>query len=550
MPLGEEVIVNGTGSQTGGGNRWGDYTSLSVDPTDDLTFWHVNEYVPTTSTTGWRIRVGSFKISSVPTNIIGNGGSSIVNAGPNGVLDPGESVVVSLGARNIGGPGFICTSNLVGTLQAGGGVVSPSGPQTFGAVCSGGAATFRDFSFTVDPALACGSPVTVSLKLTDGATDFGTLTYNFTTGSSQISPLENFDGVTAPALPAGWEGSASGSGVIPITVTDFPASAPNAVKLSESTTVGLSEVTSAPVMVSSASKLSFRNQFNTEVNFDGLVLEISIGGGAFQDILAAGGSFVSGGYNSTLPTTFSNPLPSRMAWTGLSGGTAAAPAYITTVVNLPAAAVGQSVRFKWRQGSDSSVAPATNPGSRIDSLTLVNTVCGGSAPTVVSASSRKTHGTAGAFDVPLPLVPLSGAIGTEPRMGPVAGEHTVVVTFTNPVTVSGTSVTTGTGTATSTVAGNVVTVNLTGANNLQRLGITLSGVSDGTNLGSIQIPIGLVLGDTNANGSVSNADVSQTKQQAGNTAGSTNFRTDVNASGSISSGDVGLVKSNSGAGLP
>ncbi len=63
MPLGEGSIIAGTGSQTAGGNRWGDYTSLTIDPTDDLTFWHVNEWVPTTSASGWRLRVGSFKLS-------------------------------------------------------------------------------------------------------------------------------------------------------------------------------------------------------------------------------------------------------------------------------------------------------------------------------------------------------------------------------------------------------------------------------------------------------------------------------------------------------
>ncbi len=39
MPQGEAAIHTGTGSQTGGGNRWGDYTSLTIDPDDDLTFW-------------------------------------------------------------------------------------------------------------------------------------------------------------------------------------------------------------------------------------------------------------------------------------------------------------------------------------------------------------------------------------------------------------------------------------------------------------------------------------------------------------------------------
>ncbi len=64
MTLGEADIVTGTGSQTTTLSRWGDYTSLSLDPTDDMTFWHVNEWVPTTSSSGWVIRVGSFKLAS------------------------------------------------------------------------------------------------------------------------------------------------------------------------------------------------------------------------------------------------------------------------------------------------------------------------------------------------------------------------------------------------------------------------------------------------------------------------------------------------------
>ncbi len=60
MPQGEASIVAGTGSQTGS-SRWGDYSSMNVDPTDDCTFWFVSEYVPTTSTVGWRLRIGAFK---------------------------------------------------------------------------------------------------------------------------------------------------------------------------------------------------------------------------------------------------------------------------------------------------------------------------------------------------------------------------------------------------------------------------------------------------------------------------------------------------------
>lgn len=60
MPQGEGVIVNGGGVQTSTGNRWGDYTSMNVDPLDDCTFWYTNEYYSTTSTTGYATRIGTF----------------------------------------------------------------------------------------------------------------------------------------------------------------------------------------------------------------------------------------------------------------------------------------------------------------------------------------------------------------------------------------------------------------------------------------------------------------------------------------------------------
>ncbi len=66
MPQGEGSIINGTGSQTGS-QRWGDYTSMNVDPVDDCTFWYVNEWVPTTSSVGWQLRIGAFKFNECGT---------------------------------------------------------------------------------------------------------------------------------------------------------------------------------------------------------------------------------------------------------------------------------------------------------------------------------------------------------------------------------------------------------------------------------------------------------------------------------------------------
>ena len=59
---GEATLFAGTGSQTGSGNRWGDYSDLTVDPVDDCTFWYTQEYYQTTGTFNWRTRIGSFKL--------------------------------------------------------------------------------------------------------------------------------------------------------------------------------------------------------------------------------------------------------------------------------------------------------------------------------------------------------------------------------------------------------------------------------------------------------------------------------------------------------
>lgn len=61
MGPGEAVLINGSGSQLTTNSRWGDYTSMNIDPADDCTFWYVNEYYETTSLAGWQTRIGSFK---------------------------------------------------------------------------------------------------------------------------------------------------------------------------------------------------------------------------------------------------------------------------------------------------------------------------------------------------------------------------------------------------------------------------------------------------------------------------------------------------------
>lgn len=60
----EATIINGGGSQINTFNRWGDYSSMSVDPVDDCTFWYTQQYIATTGSFNWRTRIASFKFGN------------------------------------------------------------------------------------------------------------------------------------------------------------------------------------------------------------------------------------------------------------------------------------------------------------------------------------------------------------------------------------------------------------------------------------------------------------------------------------------------------
>ena len=118
--------------------------------------------------------------------------------------------------------------------------------------------------------------------------------------------------------------------------------------------------------------LTFRHNFNLEASgedpnlgFDGGVLELSTdGGNPFQDILAAGGTFVMGGYNRTISSDRGSPIAGRRAWSGNSEG------FVTTVVNLPGFLPFGS-KLRWRMASDTT---GSSEGWRVDTVDIFGCV--------------------------------------------------------------------------------------------------------------------------------------------------------------------------------
>lgn len=269
---GEATMQAGGFVQTNTSSRWGDYSSTNLDPSDDCTFWHTNEYYLDDQpgiTAEWHTRVGSFKVNptcvapvqgrlavnvtncdsglpvqgasitvnsnlqgstsptgafgsqlppgtytvtisgtnyfpvTIPGVVITNGGTTTINqcligspsiaaAGAtitaescspaDNALSPGETVTVNFGLKN---NGTAATSNLVATLQATGGVTTPSGPQNYGAIPPDNTTVVtRSFTFTVDSSVACGDTVTATLQLQDGANNLGMVTFTLQVGAA------------------------------------------------------------------------------------------------------------------------------------------------------------------------------------------------------------------------------------------------------------------------------------------------------------------------------------------------------------------------------
>ncbi|MFO1496372.1 MAG: fibronectin type III domain-containing protein [Lysobacterales bacterium] len=115
----------------------------------------------------------------------------------NTTVDPGETITVNLPVQSVAGS----TTNLVGTLQATGGVLIAGAAQNYGALSAGGAAVTRPFTFTVSPTVQCGAPLVLTLALSEGATNLGTLSYSVPVTLAAGSPQTfNYAGA-AVAIP-------------------------------------------------------------------------------------------------------------------------------------------------------------------------------------------------------------------------------------------------------------------------------------------------------------------------------------------------------------
>lgn len=186
----------------------------------------------------------------------------------------------------------------------------------------------------------------------------------------------------------------------------------------------------------------------------------------------------------------------------------------------------------------------TYGNGRLDILAAVQT-----APTLqlTSAASVQTQGSQ-TFGIPMPL---TGEPAVECRA--TRGHEMLVFTFSENVTSGSASVSTGNGRVAGTsFSGNTMTVNLTRISDVQKITVTLTGVtgSDSQVLPNTSVSLNMLIGDVNADKVVDQNDVRLTKGQIGMPLTSANFREDVRADGTINQGDVKVVRQDLGHNLP
>ncbi len=606
--MGAEVEMQaGSGSQQGGGNRWGDYSAMTLDPIDQCTFYYTNEYLKTNGAFNWSTRIASYKFPSCVSaaNLYGTVTGTITSA---------ETGAPISGVRVALSNGFAGASSAAGIYT----ILVPAGSYT---------ATAADAARTCTAA----SPASATVTPPGG----GAVTQNFAmTGTSKLEAngvtlddsLGNNNQIVNRAecvkLNLGIKNNGCGKATAisgQLTTTTPGVTVVNADSSYSDKAIDESGANLAPY------KISVSNSFvcGTEI---ALSLDLTYAGGTksipFTVPTCAGGpDQLIPSYRLTTsdmtqtdrlgrngrPSTCSGKISPGGGFAGTKyyktwtfTNTSGADRCYTVTINAALGGPGDIESAAYDQVYDPTMLDAnylgdtgiSGLGTTVDQATysftvpaqhnfvvVVNTtgttessqfsgivsgfVDDTAGPGVCAnilqlekVVSRKTHGSAGSFDIDLPLT----SRGIECRSGGANGDYTLVFTFPNVLTsVAGASVTghdpaSGTGTVSSSAIGTNAhdyIVNLTGVSDAQYITVGLTGVQDTTGAtGNVSATMGVLLGDTTNDGSVNSSDVSQTKAGSGQTTTTSNFRNDVTINGVINSSDVGLVKGKSGSSLP
>jgi IPT/TIG domain len=275
LSQGEATMVAGTGAETDFSGRWGDYSSMNVDPSDDCTFWYANEYFPSTSDRDWHTRIGHFKFPAcgVPPPTIdgfdptsGEAGTSVAITGSNFdgatavrfngtsasfTVDDSTDIAATVPAGASDGTISVTTLGGTATSASSFDVIVP--PPTIDSFLPSSGLVGTNVTIT-------GTNLTGASAVTFHGTSASTFTVNSPTQVTAKVPLGATTGPIAVTTAGGVATSASDFTVTvpPPTVSGFsPASGAvgavvtvNGTNMASATAVSFGGVATAPMVVS------------------------------------------------------------------------------------------------------------------------------------------------------------------------------------------------------------------------------------------------------------------------------------------------------------
>jgi hypothetical protein len=444
----------GMGVQQGTGNRWGDYTHMTLDPSDDSTFWYTNQYQPANGQFNWRTRIGKFKFENTTAPAQGTL-SGTVTACDTGV--PLKDAIVQVS----GGPsaGFSSTTGDDGTyslkLAPGNYTVTvinpahlcaPAGP--FNVIVGNGTTAVQNACLTGTPQFVFSS---AAISAAGG------------NGNGVVEPNECND-LNVTILNNGCLLGQNISAVLSSSTPGVSVTQPNAPY--PNTTENGNSVNSVPFSFTTSNTFVCGTQINftLTIRFNGLtstatfslpsctappvvvngtlsaedpVQEGRLGRNAVSSVCgtakACPGVFGTGNRRYDVHTFVNGPAPTcaTITTTATGGGAAGAIVPVAYLNSYTPPGVGSGGNICINYLGDPGASPNTTNSFSVDIPAnatfvvavqeananqaagstytvevagLVGTGTGnGVCPLPPTAVSRKTHGSAGTFDIPLPL---------------------------------------------------------------------------------------------------------------------------------------------------
>ena len=348
----ETSLQVGSGSQTGGLSRWGDYTAMRIDPSDDCTFWYTNQYEPSNGSFNWATFIGSFKftncgtttadftISASPgsqTVVQGNATSYTVTVAPTGGFSGNVNLSVSglpTGASATFGTNPIAGGSGSSTMNVSTSASTPAGTYTLTITGTGGGLTHTTtVTLVVNTAVSPNFTISAtpsSQSVTQGGPTSYTVTVNPSGGFTSNVTLSVTGLPSGASATFGTNPIAGGSGSSAMNVSTSSSTPAGTYTLTiTGTGGGLTHSTTVTLVVNASGTGNF------SVSASPSSRTVMTGTAASYTVTVT----PSGGFNSSVTLSVSG-LPSGANATfspnPISGGSGSSTMHVTTSSSTPA----------------------------------------------------------------------------------------------------------------------------------------------------------------------------------------------------------------------